>query len=54
VLKALTRVFGSRNERLVKGFGRAVRQSSGYEEPYAALSEGQLKAKTDEFRNRGR
>jgi len=52
VLKALTRVFGSRNERLVKGFGRAVRQSSGYEEPYTALSEGQLKAKTDEFRQR--
>jgi len=52
VLKALTRVFGSRNERLVKGFGRAVRQSSGYEAEYATLSDAQLHAKTDEFRQR--
>jgi len=52
VLKALTRVFGSRNERLVKGFGRAVRQSAGLEEQYVALSDAQLQAKTDEFRKR--
>jgi preprotein translocase subunit SecA len=52
VLKALTRVFGSRNERLVKGFGRAVRLSSSHEAEYGALSDAQLRAKTDEFRQR--
>ncbi len=52
MLKALTRVFGSRNERLVKGFGRAVRQSAGHEEAYATLSDELLRAKTDEFRQR--
>ena len=52
MLKALTRVFGSRNERLVKGFGRAVRLSSSHEAEYGALSDAQLRAKTDEFRQR--
>jgi preprotein translocase subunit SecA len=52
VLKALTRVFGSRNERLVRGYGRAVRASSGLEPQITALSDEQLRAKTDEFRAR--
>ncbi len=52
MLKALTRVFGSRNERLVKGFGRAVRASEALEPQIAALSDGQLRDKTEEFRAR--
>jgi preprotein translocase subunit SecA len=52
VLKALTRVFGSRNERLVKSYGRAVRASAALEAQVAALSDAQLRAKTDEFRSR--
>ncbi|MDE2218999.1 MAG: preprotein translocase subunit SecA, partial [Gammaproteobacteria bacterium] len=52
MLKALTRVFGSRNERLVKSYGRAVRASAALEPEIAALTDAQLRAKTDEFRNR--
>ncbi|MGH8253931.1 MAG: DEAD/DEAH box helicase, partial [Steroidobacteraceae bacterium] len=52
MLKALTRVFGSRNERLVRSYGRAVRASSGLEAQITALSDAQLRAKTDEFRTR--
>ena len=52
MLKALTRVFGSRNERLVKSYSRAVRASASLESVIAALSDAQLRDKTDEFRNR--
>ena len=52
MLKALTRVFGSRNERLVRSYGRAVRASQALEPQISALSDGELRAKTDEFRSR--
>ena len=52
MLKALTRVFGSRNERLVKGFSRAVRASAALEEQFKTLSDEQLRDKTAEFRTR--
>jgi preprotein translocase subunit SecA len=52
VLQALTRVFGSRNERLIKGYGRMVRAANSLETPLAALSDEQLRAKTGELRER--
>jgi preprotein translocase subunit SecA len=52
VLKALTRVFGSRNERLVKSYARPVRASLSFEPALQALSDAQLRAKTDEFRGK--
>ena len=52
MLQLLTRVFGSRNERLVRGFGRAVRAASQLEPQIKALSDEALRAKTDEFRRR--
>src|SRR6185312_2305536 len=52
VLQALTRVFGSRNERLIKGFGRMVREAKAQEASLSALSDEQLRAKTAEFRER--
>jgi preprotein translocase subunit SecA len=52
VLKALTRLFGSRNERLVKGYGRAVRASAALEAQISALSDDEMRAKTFEFRTR--
>ena len=52
MLKALTRVFGSRNERLVRSYGRAVRASAALEPQITALGDEQLRAKTDEFRTR--
>jgi preprotein translocase subunit SecA len=48
----LTRVFGSRNERIVRGQGRAVRIASQLESQIKALSDEALRAKTDEFRAR--
>jgi preprotein translocase subunit SecA len=52
VLQALTRVFGSRNERLIKGFGRMVRSANALEPALQALSDEQLRAKTVELRDR--
>jgi preprotein translocase subunit SecA len=52
LLQLLTRVFGSRNERLVRGFGRVVRAASQIEPQIKALGDEALRAKTDEFRRR--
>ena len=52
MLKALTRLFGSRNERLVKSYARPVRASLSFESALEALSDEQLRAKTEEFRAR--
>ncbi|HKT74564.1 MAG TPA: preprotein translocase subunit SecA [Steroidobacteraceae bacterium] len=52
MLKVLTRVFGSRNERVVRGYGRYVRAANELEPPIQALSDEALSAKTDEFRRR--
>ncbi|MBV8783948.1 MAG: DEAD/DEAH box helicase, partial [Gammaproteobacteria bacterium] len=48
----LTRVFGSRNERIVRGYGRYVREANAHEATIQALSDEGLKAKTAEFRER--
>jgi preprotein translocase subunit SecA len=52
LLQFLTRVFGSRNERLVRGYGRYVRAANEFEPTIQALSDEGLRAKTDEFRKR--
>jgi preprotein translocase subunit SecA len=48
----LTRIFGSRNERLLKQYGQTVRQINALEPGIAALTDDELKAKTAEFRQR--
>ncbi|MBV8910946.1 MAG: preprotein translocase subunit SecA, partial [Gammaproteobacteria bacterium] len=48
----LTRVFGSRNERIVRGQGRYVRSAGELESQIKALSDEALRGKTDEFRRR--
>jgi preprotein translocase subunit SecA len=48
----LTRVFGSRNERIVRGYGRYVRAANQLEPQIKALSDEALRGKTDEFRQR--
>jgi preprotein translocase subunit SecA len=48
----LTRIFGSRNERLLKQYGQTVRQINALEPGIAALSDDALKAKTAAFRQR--
>ena len=48
----LTRLFGSRNDRVIKGHGRVVRAASEFEAATQALSDDQLQHKTTEFRDR--
>ena len=48
----LTRIFGSRNERLLKQYGQVVREINALEPATAALSDEALKAKTTELRAR--
>jgi len=48
----LKKVFGSRNERLLKQYRRTVRAVNALEPQIAALSDDQLRAKTEEFRER--
>ncbi len=48
----LTRIFGSRNERLLKQYAQAVRRISALEPATAALADEALRAKTAEFRTR--
>jgi len=50
VLQTLTRIFGSRNDRLIKTYGRLVRETNAHEAAIQALSDAQLAAKTVEFR----
>jgi preprotein translocase subunit SecA len=48
----LTRVFGSRNERIVRGQGRYVAAANQFEPTIKELSDEALKTKTEEFRQR--
>jgi preprotein translocase subunit SecA len=48
----MKKVFGSRNERLLKQYRRTVRAINALEPQIAALSDDALRAKTDEFRER--
>jgi len=50
--KILTQIFGSRNERLLKTYRRIVDQVNALETQFEALNDEQLRAKTDEFRQR--
>jgi preprotein translocase subunit SecA len=52
VAKLLRKVFGSRNERLVKQMGRVVTRINALEDGMAALSDAELQAQTARFRER--
>ena len=52
VSNLFTGVFGSRNQRLIKGYGAHVRDANALEPAIKALSDEQLAAKTDEFKER--
>ena len=52
MLQLLTKVFGSRNERTVRSYGKLVRQANAFEPALQALSDEALGAKTVEFRER--
>ena len=48
--KTLIKIFGSRNERLVKAYMAVARQAGAYEDEFRQLDDEALKAKTDEFK----
>src|SRR5215218_5861086 len=48
----LTKLFGSRNDRLLKQYRRTVEQINALEGQFEQLSDEQLRAKTQEFRDR--
>ncbi len=48
----LTSIFGSRNERVLRQLGKVVAQINALEPQFQALSDAELRAKTDEFRQR--
>ncbi|MCC6207743.1 MAG: preprotein translocase subunit SecA [Gammaproteobacteria bacterium] len=52
VSKFLSKIFGSRNERLLKRLRAVIGNINGLESAYTALSDDELRAKTDEFRRR--
>ncbi|HEX2012608.1 MAG TPA: preprotein translocase subunit SecA [Roseateles sp.] len=50
--KLLTQIFGSRNDRLLKQYRRVVQQINALEPQFEALSDEDLRAKTEEFKQR--
>ena len=52
ISKTMTKVFGSRNERLLKSYYRRVEQINAREEDVRKLTDIQLRDKTAEFRKR--
>ncbi len=48
----LTRIFGSRNQRLLRQYGKVVDKINALEEGVQSLDDQQLRAKTDDFRKR--
>ena len=52
MLKLLQSVFGSRNDRMVRRYAQLVRSANAFEPRMKALSDAELRAKTDEFRER--
>ncbi|HLS86777.1 MAG TPA: DEAD/DEAH box helicase, partial [Burkholderiales bacterium] len=52
MLNVLTKIFGSRNERLLKQYNRTVAQINALESAVAALDDAQLAGKTAELKKR--
>ncbi|HIP94965.1 MAG TPA: hypothetical protein EYH20_06475, partial [Leucothrix sp.] len=50
--KLTKKLFGSRNDRLVKAYEKITKTIADYDEEYSALSDEKLQAKTVEFRER--
>jgi len=51
-VKLMTKLFGSRNDRLLKQMRKEVKKINALEPVFEALSDEELKAKTDEFREK--
>ena len=51
-MSLLTKIFGSRNQRLIKQYEKTVREINALEPAMEKLSDAELQAKTPEFKNR--
>jgi preprotein translocase subunit SecA len=52
ITKLVRKIFGSRNDRLIKQYSQTVRAINALEPSLIALSDAELRAKTDEFKQR--
>ncbi|MDP1703965.1 MAG: preprotein translocase subunit SecA, partial [Sulfurimicrobium sp.] len=52
ITKLVRKIFGSRNDRLIKQYMQTVRAINALEPSISGLSDEQLRAKTDEFKQR--
>ena len=52
ITSLLKKVFGSRNDRLLRQYGHTVRAINALEEQIAALTDGELQQKTEQFKQR--
>jgi preprotein translocase subunit SecA len=52
VWNIFTRIFGSRNERLLRQYERRVALANGYADAFAAMADAELRAQTDRLRSR--
>ncbi|MER2491901.1 preprotein translocase subunit SecA [Catenovulum sediminis] len=52
ITKILTSIFGSRNDRIIKKLNKVVDRINTLEAEFEALTDEQIRAKTDEFRKR--
>ncbi len=50
--KVTKKLFGSRNERLIKAYTKTTTKINEFDEAFSSLSDQQLQAKTEEFRQR--
>ena len=48
----LTKIFGSRNDRLIKTYRKTVDRINGLEPQFEKLSDDELKAQTERFKQR--
>ena len=52
IARLLKKLFGSRNERLVKQYFQTVRDINAFEPAMQQLSDAELRARTDQFKQR--
>jgi preprotein translocase subunit SecA len=52
ISKSMSKIFGSRNDRMIKKYNQRVEAINALEDQISNLTDAELKAKTDEFRKR--
>ena len=52
ISNSMSKIFGSRNDRMIKKYNQRVEAINALEEQVSNLTDAELKAKTDEFHKR--